>query len=79
MKTDNELVLMGLRSYKDCMTKKIRLCLKEWAKESEEKDLSVTDLNKLSNDIAVYRSELAEIEGRIKKLEPVFAADDIPF
>lgn len=79
MKTDNELLLMGLRSLKSETIGKLNKCINKWADETGERDLTVNDLNTLSNDIAVYRAELAEVEGRILKLSPQFAADDIPF
>lgn len=79
MKTDSELILMGLKAQRKEISKKIDQCLREWVSYSEEHDLNVNDLNELTSDVSKYRAELAEIDGRILKLEPVFCADDIPF
>lgn len=79
MKTDSELILMGLRAQRSQVIGSINKCLKEWVEHSEQTDLNVNDLNELTSDVSKYRAELAEIDGRILKLEPVFCADDIPF
>lgn len=79
MKTDSELILMGLKSAKRDVIGRINKRLKDAVEHSEQTDLNVNDLNKLTEKLGELRGELAEIDGRILKLEPQFAADDIPF
>jgi hypothetical protein len=79
MKTDQELILMGLRAQRSQVIGSINKCLREWVEQSENTDLDVEDLNSLSQDVIKYRAELAEVDGRILKLTPVFCSDDIPF
>jgi hypothetical protein len=76
MKTENEIMLIGLKEYRDDVLRKVKIMLRKYEKVTL---LTVFDLNSISNDISKYRAELAEIESRINKLEPQFNADDIPF
>lgn len=79
MKSDSELIVMGLKSQKREVIGTINQVLKKTVEHSEQTDLGVMDLNRLTEKLSQLRAELAECENRILKLEPQFAADDIPF
>jgi len=82
-KTNEELILVGLKAYKNELDRKITQCFKEWAKHFEADYVSLSDLESAIKDLEQYKNELSEVVAKIHELDPPtdqgFAADDIPF